>query len=196
MGRACRRSIAVSVLAVIMLAAGPDPTLAECDGPYPSFRNVAPGAERILIGEVVRVAPASERHDDGRTASFVLRGRSVLEESRSVEEVFQDVPTQPCSGRILARVGDVIAVAFQGRDFQPPMVVNAVAWIDGAAPEGIGIERITVPEVYRLAGVPAPRSVAPTADPSFPVIEILTVTALLAALAGAALILHRRTGRS
>jgi hypothetical protein len=195
-GRAWRGLAAVSMLAAIMLVAGPHRVLAECDGPYPSFRNVAPGAERILIGEVVQVDPAGERHDDGRTAGFVLHGQSVLEGGRAVDEVFQDVPTQQCAGMIVARVGDVIAVAFRGRDFEPPQVVNAVAWIEGDAPELIGVERISVPEIYQLAGVPMPVPSARVADVVFPASKALALTAAVAALAAAILIVRRRMLRA
>lgn len=147
-----RRRLGLSALLYFVLVLAPPPAIAECDGPFPSFRNAAPSARQIIIGQVVAAADDRADRTDGRTSNFLLRGWSVLEDSRPIEVQIQEVPTQPCAGVIVARPGDEIAIAFGGRDFQPPQVVNAVAWLSGAAPQLIGIETVTLVEVYALVG--------------------------------------------
>lgn len=181
-----RRRLGLLPLVCFAFALAPPPAAAECDGPYPSFRNAAPSARQIIIGQVVEAAGDRADRSDGRTSTFLLRGWSVLENSRPVDVQIDDVPTQPCAGVIVARPGDEIAIAFGGRDFQPPQVVNAVAWLNGAAPQLIGIETITFAEVYALVGLDAPISLP---DQVRPAVEDQTLwllaLPLIAAAAGA-----------
>ncbi|MDF2734332.1 MAG: hypothetical protein K0S97_955, partial [Chloroflexota bacterium] len=81
----------------------------------------------------------------------------------------RDVQTQPCSGFIVARPGDRIAIAFEGHDFAPAQVVNAVAWLGGEPPPFDGIESTTIGAIYaRLGRVPpvpaSPDAAAPSID--------------------------------
>ena len=141
-------------------------SIAECDGPFPSFRSSAATAERIVIGRVTSGEPDASR-SDGRTADFTIEGWSVLEGNTPVKEPVQGVQAQPCAGPIVARVGDVIVIAFGGRDFSPSVVVNAVAWISGVPPGTAGIETVSALEVFALGGaVPPPEIVGGVAGRS------------------------------
>jgi hypothetical protein len=53
-------------------------------------------------------------------------------------------------------VSDRIALAFDATDFTPPIQVNTVAWIRGTPPDFVGVETITVAEVFRLLGLTPP----------------------------------------
>lgn len=188
-----RRRLGLAALLCFAFALAPPPATAECDGPFPSFRSAAPSARQIIIGQVVEAADDRPDRSDGRASTFLLRGWSVLEDSRPVEVQIDDVPTQPCAGVIVARPGDEIAIAFGGRDFQPPQVVNAVAWLNGAAPQLIGIETVTFVEVYALVGLDAPANlpdeVRPAGEQQAPWLLALP---LVAAAAGIAALLSRR----
>jgi hypothetical protein len=163
---------------------------ADCDGPYPSFREAAPTARRVVVGEVVAGQQDALGFVDGRSARFTLRGTSVLD-GAEVEIDVIDLPSQPCAGPIEAAVGDHIAIAFDGRAFEPPQIVNAVAWLDGSAPEFGGIETMTVAEVYALLGLPWPPEAAP--PPSGVDEGLLSIAALaIAVLLGGLLVLRRR----
>lgn len=188
-----RRRLGLSALLYFVLVLAPPPAIAECDGPFPSFRNVAPSARQIIIGQVVAAADDRADRTDGRTSNFLLRGWSVLEGSRPIEVQIQEVPTQPCAGVIVARPGDEIAIAFGGRDFQPPQVVNAVAWLSGAAPQLIGIETVTLVEVYALVGLDVPTSLPDQVPPAGEERTLwLLALPLIAAAAGAIALLARR----
>jgi hypothetical protein len=178
-----------------LLAAGivvmPSSALGECDGPFPSFEHAAPSARRIVIGQVIATLPGAEALDDGRTSQFVLRGWSVLEDDRPVEIDVRDVQSQPCAGYIVARPGDRIAIAFEGHDFAPAQVVNAVAWLQGDPPRFDGIESTTIGAIYgRLGRVPpvlaspsAPEPAAPSICWPAMVVLMLAVVSVLAAVA-------------
>jgi len=75
----------------------------------------------------------------------------------------RDVQSQPCAGYVMARPGDRIAIAFDGHDFTPPIVVNAVAWVEGAPPPFDGIESTNVGAIYTLLGRVPPVLVSPAA---------------------------------
>ena len=136
-----------------------------------------------MIGQVIATLPGAEPFEDGRTSQFVLRGWSVLENDRAVEIDVRDVLSQPCSGYIVARPGDRIAIAFEGHDFAPAQVVNAVAWLQGEPPPFDGIEFTTIATIYaRLGRVPpAPMSLDPAAaaGPSldWPIVVLLVLAA-------------------
>ncbi|MFP5342893.1 MAG: hypothetical protein ACLGIJ_08220 [Candidatus Limnocylindria bacterium] len=182
-------------LAAIAAAGRVEVVAAECDGPYPSFTNAAPTASRVLIGQVVAIDPGPDAPPDeaGRTSRFFLRGWSVLEDDRIVEERFEDVQSQPCAGYVVGRVGDVIALAIGGRDFEPPQVVNAVAWIQGVPPQRIGIETVTIADVYMLVGrpMPDPLPMAAAAPRTSPVLPVLIAAGSIALLLAGGFVLFR-----
>jgi hypothetical protein len=172
-----RVAVLAACLAALTASGRAEVVAAECDGPYPSFANAAPSASRVLIGQIIAIDPGPEAPLDeaGRTSRFVLRGWSVLEDDRLVEERVEDLQSQPCAGYVVGRVGDAIALAIDGRDFEPPQVVNAVAWVQGAPPQLIGIESVTVADVYALVGRPMPdplpiASAGPTSSPALPLL--------------------------
>ncbi len=182
--RAIARRLVILPVVAASLALAPPPALAECDGPFPSFEHAAPSARRIVIGQVVATLPGAEAFEDGRTSQFVLRGWSVLEDDRHVEIEVRDVQSQPCSGYIVARPGDRIAIAFEGHDFAPAQVVNAVAWLEGDPPPIDGIEFTTIGAIYARLGRVPPVPVAtdpaePAADPwiSTPTVVLLVLAA-------------------
>jgi hypothetical protein len=172
-----RAAILAGCLAGLVASGRVEVVAAECDGPYPSFTSAAPTASRVLIGQIVAIDPGPEAPLDeaGRTSRFVLSGWSVLDDDRLVEERFEDLQSQPCAGYVVGRVGDAIALAIDGRDFEPPQVVNAVAWVQGEPPQRSGIETVTIADVYALVGRPMPdplpmASAAPTTSPALPLL--------------------------
>ena len=162
-----RRGAMISGLLVVAVLVTPATAVGECDGPFPSFQHAAPSARRIVIGQVVAVLPGPIS-PDGYTSRFTLRGWSVLDGDVPVEFDVRDVQSQPCAGYIVARQGDRIAIAFDGHDFTPPQVVNAVAWLQGAPPSFDGIEWTTVAAIYDLLGRVPPAVVPGTAPESNP----------------------------
>jgi hypothetical protein len=150
------RLLAGVTVGVALAGAGAGTASAECDGPFPSFRDALTSAERVVIGDVLEVQP-SELWDggDGRSSRFSLGVRHVLRGSAPAVMPIRDLPTQPCASMVVARVGDRIAIAFDATDYTPPMPVNAVAWIAGT-PVFEGLERYTVEEVFSLMGEPLP----------------------------------------
>jgi hypothetical protein len=186
-----RRRVLILGLLAGSLLANPSSALGECDGPFASFQNAAPSARRIIIGDVVATLPGPPVENDGRTSRFTLQGWSVLDGDEPITIDVRDLLSQPCAGYIMARPGDRIAIAFDGHDFVPLTVVNAVAWI-GPAPEFLGIESTDIPAIYALLGrVPPavlPGSVpaaatdpdAPPTDAALPLIALAVLVLLLA----------------
>jgi hypothetical protein len=181
-----RRRVLVLGLLAGSLLANPSSALGECDGPFASFQNAAPSARRIVIGDVVATLPGPPVENDGRTSRFTLQGWSVLDGDQPITIDVRDLLSQPCAGYIMARPGDRIAIAFDGHDFVPLTVVNAVAWI-GPAPEFLGIESTDIPSIYALLGrvppavLPGSEPAAPPRNAALPLIAIV-VLALLVAL--------------
>ncbi len=174
----------------------PPIALGECDGPFPSFEHAAPSARRIVIGQVIATLPGAEAFEDGRTSQFVLRGWSVLENDRAVEIDVRDVLSQPCSGYIVARPGDRIAIAFEGHDFAPAQVVNAVAWLQGEPPPFDGIEFTTIATIYARLGRVPPTLVSPDpAAAAAPSIDWPIVLLVLAAASALGVVVLRRRPR-
>ena len=173
----------------------PSVALGECNGPFPSFQHAAPTARRIVIGQVIATLPGPEGFDDGRTSRFTLRGWSVLDGDRPIEIDVQDVQSQPCSGYIMARPGDRIAIAFEGLDFTPAQVVNAVAWLQGEPPPFDGIESTTIGAIYGLLGRVPPVLTTPSAAEPGPSIDwpiVLVLVALSVVLASTLRVLLSR----
>lgn len=143
----------VGMLSLALLLAavlGAPPAHAACDGPAPSFSRGVESAETVVVGEVTAAEPVP---DVGFARKFTLRVDHVLRGIAPPVMALQDVVMQPCAGVILVNTGDVIAIAFGAREFD--MDVNAVAFLRGA-PSRSDIERLTLGEVFSLAGLPLP----------------------------------------
>jgi hypothetical protein len=153
----------VAAMAVGLAFAWVGPVAAECDGPIPSFREVAPTARTIVIGDVTAVHPGGLTNGGSgdRWSRFTLAVRFVVRGSAPATMRVRDLPTQPCAPGLIARRGDRIAIAFDGQAFTPAMAVNAAAWIDGeppyAGPTWLShFESVTADAVFRLAGIDPP----------------------------------------
>lgn len=107
-------------------------------------------APTVVVGEVMAVGevdPAWTRSEFTLRVDHVLRGTAP-----PVMEI-RDLVLQPCAGVVTATVGDVIAIALGAVEFETE--VNPVAFIRGAPPRS-DIERMTLSQVFALAGLPAP----------------------------------------
>lgn len=153
------RGILAAAIALGALAVGPLQVAAECDGPVPSFRDALATAKRVVIGDVTAVRDGGlveAAASDGSSSRFTLRVRyTPVGEAHQTMEI-SDLPTQPCAGVIQAREGDRVALAFDATDFSPPIQVNTVAWIRGVPWDFIGVETITLAEVFRLLDLAPP----------------------------------------
>jgi hypothetical protein len=166
------RVAALPALAGVWLIAGAGPVAAECDGPIPSFRAVVGTAKRVIIGEVVAVHPSelTAEGTDGRSSRFTLRVTDVPRGRAPETMEIVDLPTQPCAGHVVARVGDRLAIAFDAIDFEPPIRLNTAAWLRGVPPSSefdlmTEFESTTREEVYALLGLEPPdTSVAPLTE--------------------------------
>lgn len=173
----------VLAAAVIAVVSGQPVARADCDGPYPSFRDSAPSARMVVIGEVVAVEPVEWMWPDGRSSRFTLRAWSILDGSGPIALPVRDVTSQPCAGYLPGRVGDEVAIAFEGRAFSTQVTVNAIAWIGGQPPVLPGIETLTVADVFQAVGLPVPATFPPESAPApgsdFPWLPLAAVVALL-----------------
>lgn len=153
------RGLLAAVLAFGALTVSPLPVAAECDGPVPSFRDALSTAQRIVIGDVIAVRDGGlveATANGGWSSRFLLRVRyTPVGEAEPTMEI-RDLSTQPCAGFVIAREGDRIALAFDATDFTPPIQVNTVAWIRGVPWDFIGVETITVTEIFQLLGLAPP----------------------------------------
>lgn len=154
------------------------PVASECIGPWtpmPSFTEVAPTAERVVVGTVVRDLGNTQGLDEegGVTPSFEMEVDTVLRgpdpgRTLTMDIVRTGVPqTGQCgSPTVVATVGDRIAVAFDGRLPGHRRPITAVAWITGE-PDELAAEKaevLTMSEVRR-ALLPLPdTSTAGSAD--------------------------------
>jgi hypothetical protein len=140
---------------------------ADCQGEPPPFPKAVASAKQIVIGEVVAVR-ARDDGAPGPSNRFTLQVTHLVRGESFARLEINDVGTQPCANPIVGAIGDRIALALGATMYDPPVPVNAVAWIVGQPPEGF--ETTTVEDVYMLAGVPMPESravdVAP--DPTSP----------------------------
>jgi hypothetical protein len=98
--------------------------------------------------------------------------------------VIEDLPTQPCAAVVQARAGDRIALAFDASDFSPPIQVNSVAWIRGTPWDFIGVETISVPEIFRSLDLTPPDTATVPKRPTQELPVGLLVALMLGALAG------------
>lgn len=180
------------VLAIAFVAAA-HPVAAECDGPFPSFREVVKTARTIVIGDVVAVdrGGAWDPIDGGLSSRFTLQIVYVVRGASGAVVRIDDMPTQQCAPVIGARLGDRVALAVDGLAFTPPVAANMIAWIDVIPPAEFGpgsmspADTYTVDEVFALTGQQVPQPPAP-AETSFPwpvlLAAILVAVILLIAL--------------
>ena len=163
--------------AIVLLV--PKVAWAACDGPGPPFRTGAPSANTVVVGTVVDARePLADGPFAGYSSSFTLRVDHLLrgKAGRSIE--IEDVQIH-CAGPILARRGNVIAIAFGAKMFGTS--VNAVGFIEGA-PHRSDIDRVSLAEAYDLVGVPMPSaSEASTPFPWLPALAALAIGTLAVA---------------
>ncbi len=148
--------------------AAPRPVRADCDGPFPEFRELVRSAKTIVIGDVVAIerGGAWDPVDEGVSSRFTLQIAHVVRGSSHPVVTIADMPTTRCASVIGARLGDRIALAIDGSAFDRASDVNMVAWIDAVPPPGFGpgaanpADTVSVEEVFALVGqeLPAPQS--------------------------------------
>jgi hypothetical protein len=147
-----------------MLLASGVPALAECvnqDNIWPKFTDVAPTAQRIVIGRVIQGADQFEGgyHVGYRMAiQNVLRGSAPAEMEihglRSGVPLIGSVACQE-DAYLAGKVGHVIAIAFHGHVAGVPGRVTTAAWIEGRPDEhAFGAQRLTLAQVRHAAGLP------------------------------------------
>jgi hypothetical protein len=154
----------------------------------------------VVIGDVrydiSYTDPAAHGVDaSGRSSRFRLDVVYVLRGDASASLLVEDELSGPCSGPILARRGDRIAIALGLTDklLFKESSWSAVAWIRGTPVEYEGIERVTVSSAFRVLGLEPPDTATlPTAPGRF---RLSDGIALLAGLIGAAAAI-RMTSRS
>ncbi len=187
LGRRWRLAL-VAIVAVAALSVAVAPVAAECDGPYPSFREALPTAQRVVIGDVIAVHSGgswSPAAFGGLSSRFTLRVRYVPRGSAPAQMEIVDLPTQPCAEMVIVREGDRIALLFDGTAFTPPVQVNVAAWIRGTPQDFPGVETTSVREVYRLLGLDPPdTSTAPPGSPQDAGFPLVFLAAMLGLLVG------------
>ena len=198
-------TVFAGLVAIGALLAGSHPVLADCDGPFPAFRQLVKSAKTIVIGDVVAVSRggAWDAVDGGVSSRFTLKIAFLLRGSSDATIEVDDLPTTQCASVVGARLGDRIALAVDGSAFDRPSGVNMVAWIDAVPPPGFGpgsisqADTFSVNEVFALIGqeMPSPRdpeSPPVGAEPSQSLIlPGLLAATLVGAIAFAALVRRR-----
>lgn len=163
--------MALLAMAGLTSLTAPVRVAADCDGPMPEFDKVVRTAQTIVIGEVVAVHPggAWDPAFGGIASRFTLKIEHLIRGAADEIVEVKDLPSQPCSSVIGARLGDRIALAVNGTAFTPPVQANMIAWIDGPPPpdfgggDPAGPRSYSVEQVYALAGSEPPPA---SADPS------------------------------
>jgi hypothetical protein len=163
---------AVTCAIVIALALGvgvASPVLAECTlqtNAFPRFRDVAPKAETVVIGTVIEEL----RGHEGTVATFRLRVDEVLRgdppATLDILGLRSGLPlegSQSCreNAFLYARVGDVLALALDGR-LDGRDGVNTAAWIEGRPASPIESNRKLTRAAVRRAAGSAPAGDIPT----------------------------------
>ena len=144
------------VLLLLVGIGNPTSALADCDGTAPRFSLVASSADRVVVGTVVAVHPSRYSYGEGRSLNFRLVVERVLKGKQVRELEIHDLPLNPCTDHLVARVDDKIAIAFNALDeYAPPLRVNAVAWLDGE-PVNSSVESLSLAEVYAALGLELP----------------------------------------
>lgn len=173
------RVLAPLLASALFLAAAP--IRAACDGPFPSFRQAARSAQTIVVGTVTAIDP-QEDDPQGYASVFELRIDYVLKGDAGARMTIDRLQPSPCSGILYVPAGAVIALALDGRAFQPPMDVNAPAFIEGLSFEAsLGERAITKPdemtlaEVFAATGVPIPDAATEAPHGDLPVLPFVVV---------------------
>lgn len=165
---AFRRLVAALGIATAALAATAAPVAAECDptfGGWRAFRDVAPAAPTIIIGEVTALLdmrPAAI----GPGASpletrFAVRVDRILRGTSSATLTITDAipPGSQCVAPLRAGLGDRLAFAL-GDSTDPGPSVLAVAIIDRVLAEQYPVEPVldlSEDEVVQIAELPVSR---------------------------------------
>lgn len=153
--RANRTMVPLSI-AVVMLLLSVEPVAAECNpsGADPSFRKAASFAARILIGNVVAVAPDDLNAADGASFRFTVAVERTLRGPATRTLVIDRVETGACVRWLSAKTGDRIALAMDVRASDPSVPTNTAGWLAGTPPDAY--ETVTLAEVLDLAKSPSP----------------------------------------
>lgn len=161
-GRLARLGLVfASAATALLVTASP---AAACSGPYPSFREAAPGAQRVVIGDVSAIMdPTEAAESDGWSTRFVVRVLWTLRGEPAAEILVDHHFATACLSYLAARLGDRLALAIDARrepllPSSGPIFYAAAAWIRGTPPEADGVERITVSEAFRLLGLEPPQT--------------------------------------
>lgn len=146
----------IAMTAVLGAMAPANVAVAECTlvSKWPSFRQAAGSAERILVGTVVVGQTYA-------TNQFVLRVDELLRGDAPPQIAFDrfrsGAPTPVCPEEsvLRARIGDRIAIAYGARIKGIQQPIRAVAFVLPSKPDSLmrGAERLDITEVRELAGV-------------------------------------------
>jgi hypothetical protein len=168
-----------TAVAILAAVATPSMVLADCDGSVLPFREFAPTAERIVIGEVVAVDPGAPWVDaEGRSSRFTLRVEHVLRGPAADVLPLRDLAFLQCADHIiLARKGDRIALAERASNPLLDFKFDTVAWIKGT-PWRDDVERISVAEAFSLIGLPLPETSTGSAGSSSTGEELFSALAM------------------
>lgn len=189
--------VTACLLAITAALSASHPVVADCDGPFPEFRKLVKTAKTIVIGDVVAVqrGGAWDPVDGGVSSRFTLQIAYILRGSSEPVVQINDLQTSGCAPVIGARLGDRIAIAYDGAEFDRTAGVNMVAWIDAVPPPAFGpggasqAETLSVEDAFALIGqaVPPPASPEPSPAPAVPsespILPVLIGAILVAALA-------------
>ncbi|MEJ7752872.1 MAG: hypothetical protein WKF46_07995 [Candidatus Limnocylindrales bacterium] len=159
------RWLAGTALAVGLCLSISAPALAECSGQpnrWPAFSEVAPSAGRIAVGTVMgpSVPHIPGPHYVGldvRVVEVLLGSAADLIEVNGLKSGLQLSESPSCrqSAYLYARVGDVIAFAFDARLPGVAGPVNTAAWIEGKPHANVpGVQQLTIDEVRYFASLP------------------------------------------
>lgn len=161
---------AAMALVATALAMSPVASRAECvsqPNRFPDFADVAPTARTVVIGTVVETRP----YPDEDSVVFSLRVDDVVRgdpaATMDIEVLRSGLPrrgSDACraSAALHVRVGDVIALALDGR-LGARRNVNAAAWIKGGPDEWVpGVRVMTRAAVIAAAQAMPPTDAAPT----------------------------------
>jgi hypothetical protein len=167
-GRPVALFLAASLVGVALELAAPAPARAECtvSEPWPSFRQVAPSADRIIVGTVTWNPGGRFNNRFTLNVDEVLRGKAP--ESIEFKAFVSGMPVVRCDDgalRVRKRVGQRMAIAYGGHVPSVKGPINTVAFIKPSRPTFINpnLERLTIEEVRQIARMPATDTAAPTA---------------------------------
>jgi hypothetical protein len=193
---------------VALFLASTSPTAAECGfplTPMPPFDKVAARAERIVVGQVIDDLERSpgDPMSDAPLVAFRLEVQEVIRGSApDTLDILALRTRAPNTSRcpdvpfVYATVGDVIAIAFNGRMPGVRHPVTAAAWIEGQP------DRYLVPQAQQLTlarvrvlgreALPPTDTVDRDDDPRGGTIGILGGLGVLAAAVAGAIAFRRR----